>query len=170
MDAFVVRKRRRQADEPPFGEDHDSTDLKLAMLASLHPTVDGGTLMEALLAVNGSVNDAGVLLKDQEKWSKSSNRKKVKSSALSHQTSLSAFSMTSDELPVKRMLTRRGKILHLYDPKDVEEHTPCSIIHNFLPAEQADALLRELLAEAPTFGRQRFKLFDRVVESPHTAR
>jgi hypothetical protein len=170
MDAFVVRKRPRQVDNSLSSNDHDSTDVKLAMLASLHPNVDDGALMEALLAADGSVDDAGLLLKDQERWSKSSPRKKTKSSALSHQASLSAFSMTSNQLPAKRALTKRGKTLHLYDPEDIEEHTPCSIIHNFLPPKQAEDLLRELLAEAPTFGRQKFKLFDRVVESPHTAR
>ncbi|KAK4695442.1 hypothetical protein P7C71_g2304, partial [Lecanoromycetidae sp. Uapishka_2] len=35
--------------------------------------------------------------------------------------------------------------------------------------EQADDLLRELLDEASTFERQTFKLFDNVVQSPHSA-
>jgi len=66
-------------------------------------------------------------------------------------------------------MSKKGKTLHLYSPEDIAAHTPCSIIHNFLPAEEADALLEELLLEAPTFERQSFKLFDNVVSSPHTA-
>jgi hypothetical protein len=170
MDAFVVRKRRRNTPENDKAVEQVSTDLKLAMLASLHPDVDQDILMEALLAAEGSVDDAGILLKDQEKLSKSGAKKRFKSSALGQQASLSTFSVTSDSQSPKRNLTKKGKTLHLYDPKDIEEHTPCSIIHNFLPPEQADALLRELLTEVPTFDRLRFKLFDRVVQSPHTAR
>ena len=67
------------------------------------------------------------------------------------------------------MLTKKGQTLHLYTPEDIAAHTPCSIIHNFLPARAADDLLRELLEEAPTFGRQTFKMFDNVVQSPHSA-
>jgi hypothetical protein len=170
MDAFVVRKRRRDTSESDVATDQDSTDLKLAMLASLHPDVDASALMEALLAAEGSVEEAGNLLKDQNKLSKFGSKRKFKSTALGQQASLSTFSVTSDSQPRKQSLTKRGKTLHLYDPKDVEEHTPCSIIHNFLPPKEADALLRELLAEAPSFDRLKFKLFDRVVQSPHTAR
>lgn len=43
------------------------------------------------------------------------------------------------------------------------------MILNFLPAEKANALLEELLLEASSFARTTFKLFDNVVESPHTA-
>lgn len=68
-----------------------------------------------------------------------------------------------------RSLTKKGKTLHLFSPEDIAAHTPCSIIHNFLPAEEANSLLIELLEEAKTFPRYKFQLFDREVESPHTA-
>ena len=58
----------------------------------------------------------------------------------------------------------------LQSPEDVEAHTPCSIIHNFLPTEDADMLIRELLDESSTFKRDKFQMFDRAVESPHTFR
>jgi hypothetical protein len=79
--------------------------------------------------------------------------------------------MDSLDGPAKRakLLSKKGKTLHLYDPADVAAHTPCTIIHNFLPPEVANALLVELLKEAPTFERATFKLFDNVVQSPHTA-
>ena len=69
----------------------------------------------------------------------------------------------------KKIKSRKGSTLHLYDPADVAEHTPCTIIHNFLPADDANALLKELLGEAETFERITFKLFDNVVSSPHTS-
>ncbi len=37
-----------------------------------------------------------------------------------------------------------------------------------MPQADANALLRELIAEAPTFGKETFRLFDNVVTSPHT--
>ena len=66
-------------------------------------------------------------------------------------------------------MTKKGQTLHLYTAEDIAAHTPCSIIHHFLPAREADGLLRELLGEADTFERQTFKLFDNVVQSPHSA-
>ena len=64
---------------------------------------------------------------------------------------------------------QKGRTLHLYDPDDIAALTPCTIIHNFLPAALANDLLAELLAESASFGRSSFKLFDRVVSSPHTS-
>ena len=58
----------------------------------------------------------------------------------------------------------------MQSPKDIETHTPCSIVHNFLSPGQADALLQELLRETPTFQKTAFQMFDRAVESPHTTR
>ena len=63
---------------------------------------------------------------------------------------------------------KKGKTLYLFSPEDIEQHTPCSIIHNFLPPQQANALLQQLLDETPTYDSLEFKLFDRVVTSPHT--
>lgn len=57
----------------------------------------------------------------------------------------------------------------MFDPEDIEEHTPCSIIHNFLPSDLANDLLNELLEEAKSFERNTFKLFDNVVSSPHSS-
>ncbi|KAK7748558.1 hypothetical protein SLS53_000578 [Cytospora paraplurivora] len=68
-----------------------------------------------------------------------------------------------------RLMSRKGATLHLFDPDDIAEHTPCSIIHNFLPSDLAKTLLEELLEEARSFERPTFKLFDNVVSSPHTS-
>lgn len=173
MDAFISRKRRRLSPqvEPAIltvtTEDEDSTDIKIATLASLYPFLDQGVILEALLASDGSVELASSLLNSDsgEPIRKKSN------GIIGYQSSLTSFNITSNSSSAssKRPLTKKGKTLHLYSPADIAANTPCSIIHNFLPSAEADALLLELLEETPTFGRERFKLFDRVVESPHTA-
>lgn len=178
MEAFISGKKRRRSSctppphvsttsEPDF--DDESTDFKLAVLSSLHPSVDQNTLLDVLLAYDGSVEEAAASLKTPD----SSQRKA--SAVIGHQRSLSSYiappTNTSSDGPSKKSkpLSRRGATLHLYSPEDVEAHTPCSIIHNFLAPDDANALLEELLGEADTFERVSFKLFDNVVQSPHTA-
>jgi hypothetical protein len=184
MDAFISRKRRRLS--PPAEDEQnrrskyfvqepqeDSTELKLAILSSLHPNIDQGVLLEVLLSAEGSVEEASKALENQAKANNTSPRKNSASGILGQQMSLSSFvalpSADSTEPPRKRPLTKKGKTIYLFAPEDIAAHTPCSIIHNFLPAEEANDLLRELLDEAPTFPRQTFKLFDNVVQSPHSA-
>ncbi|OJD37207.1 grf zinc finger domain-containing protein [Diplodia corticola] len=172
MDAFISRKRRRIS--PPDdaqaaasaipGEDEDSTDFKLALLVSLHPEIGQSFLLEILLDANGSVEKASQAL--AEKGNGDSPRKRPLT--VGYQSSLSRFAVQRGSTASKKLSAKKGKTLHLYSPEDIENATPCSIIHNFLPPHEADALLRDMLAEAPTFGRDTFKLFDRVVESPHS--
>lgn len=185
MEAFVSRKRRRLT--PPASDtslevhDHgrmqsveeDSTDLKLAILSSLHPELPQDALLDCLIAAEGSVEVAARSLTPAQ----CTNLSPRKRSAPGYQSSLSSFATpkltASIQVPQKpllgRPLTRKGRTLHLFSPEDVAAHTPCSIIHNFLPATEAEELLRELLEESPTFERQTFKLFDNVVQSPHSA-
>lgn len=144
--------------------DDESTDFKLAMLSSLHPHLDESTLLDILLAYDGNVEDASASLKVEESPTKKS------SGNLGYQSSLARF-VGEGNISGKRskLLSKKGKTLHLYSPEDVAAHTPCSIIHNFLPATEANALLKELMEEAQSFERMSFKLFDNVVQSPHTA-
>ncbi|KAH9864523.1 hypothetical protein J1614_010458 [Plenodomus biglobosus] len=181
MHAFVSRKRKRSteppkqvttpASAPPSkstnDQDDESTDFKLALLASLHPSVDGTALLEALLFSDGSVKTASTHLANS---STCSPRKRLASSSAGYQSSLSAYRLPSIDgrTQPKKPLVKKGQTLYLYSPEDIENNTPCSIIHNFLPAKQADALLLELLDEAPTYQSQHFKLFDQVVSTPHT--
>lgn len=177
MDSFISRKKRKLSPPSPASStrdvsalstpDDESTDFKLALLASLHPYVEQNLLLDVLLANEGSVEKASVSLRARDSPPRKS------SAAIGYQSSLSSFVAQNDlsRSPTKRakLLSKKGKTLHLYDPADVAAHTPCSIIHNFLPAEEANALLEELLKEAPTYERMTFKLFDNVVQSPHTA-
>ena len=175
MDAWISKKRKRSSVPVEIvngaativaNEDDDvDTDTKLAMLSSLHPTTDQAIIFEALLASDGSVELASEFLNGQS----GSLSPRKKSTTIGYQSSLTSFKITSNGAPVaKKQLTKKGKTLHLYSPEDIAAHTPCSIIHNFLSPADADALLLELLEEVPTYSRDKFKLFDRVVESPHT--
>lgn len=174
MDAFVTRKKRKADQVPVAGpsvgndEPEESTDVKLAILSSLHPTVDQETLLDILLAHDGDVEATSKTIKARLP------RKSGSGSTVVAQSSLRSFAVSkagTDSFPSPKrakVLSRKGATLHLYDPVDISEHTPCTVIHNFLPAEEANTLLRELLEESKTFEKSTFKLFDNVVSSPHT--
>ncbi|KAI9786543.1 MAG: hypothetical protein M1816_007867 [Peltula sp. TS41687] len=198
MDTFVSRKRQRlssptssrktkelnpTSDQPipsqtpaasaaaaasAAKEEDDSTEVKLATLASLYPFVEQSLLLDILLANQGSVEDASRVLSSDPKSCTTPHKPKPAHASNSYQSSLASFS--SAAIPdASRPVTKKGRTLHLYSPEQVAAHTPCSIIHNFLPAEEANDLLRELLDEVPTFKSATFKLFDNYVQSPHTA-
>ncbi|KAI9692805.1 MAG: hypothetical protein M1820_009353 [Bogoriella megaspora] len=173
MASFISRKRRRLSIDQHGGDsaglvvgDDDSTEMKLAVLASLHPAIDQNSLLEALLSADGSVDEALRTLDPKQ------SVEPVRKETVGYQSSLSSFAIRresdSQSPSKKKHLTKKGKTLHLYAPADIEAHTPCSIIHNFLPTNQADALLRELLEEVPSYKKAYFKLFEREVVSPHT--
>ena len=189
MEAFISRKKPKLSPtvpetqsnpftqtpniDPEEQEEEESTDLKLATLSSLFPTVDQATLLDLLISFSGSVPAVSASLSPISTQTASPRNKRPATSA-GHQTSLSAFRSnpkagTTEGAEKPRVLTKKGQTLHLYTPEDIAAHTPCSIIHNFLPARDADDLLRELLEEAESFERQTFKLFDTVVQSPHSA-
>jgi len=173
MDAFVTRKRKPSSDLANAGQNDDSeqsTDIKLAILSSLYPEADQETLLDVLLAHDGDVEATRRALKVPRLL----QTPKANHSSVSSQTSLRTFAVTSSsnaspDSKRPKLLSRKGQTLHLYDPKDISEHTPCSVILNFLPAEEANTLLLELLEEAKTFQKATFKLFDNVVTSPHTS-
>ncbi|KAL8734371.1 MAG: hypothetical protein Q9166_001569 [cf. Caloplaca sp. 2 TL-2023] len=184
MDSYVVRKRPK-LDSPDargtsrylegasshFDGHDDCTDLKLATLASLFPEIDQATLLDILISSNGSVQQVCKVFSS----SGTQSPRKKPGNGIGYQTSLALFKKAKVELPTgvtsipRKPLTRKGQTLHLYTPEDIEMHTPCSIVHNFLPSDVAEDLLRELLGEAPSFERQTFKMFDNVVQSPHSA-
>ena len=172
MDAFVTRKKRKSSPEPVPEE---STDVKLAILSSLHPAIDQETLLDILLAHDGNVEATCEILKARP--TPRLPRKPGTGGNVAAQSSLRSFAVTSagsdsssPSAPKRtKLLARKGATLHLYDPLDISEHTPCTIIHNFLPADEANSLLRELLEESKSFEKITFKLFDNVVSSPHTS-
>ena len=166
MKAFLAgRKRKSSPEAAQTAADDEPTEVKLAMLSSLHPQIDQDTLVDTLLAHDGSVKDASASL---QKFRPEPN----KSGVIGHQQSLRQYALPSDSTTTplaKKMKSKKGSTLHLFDPEDVAEHTPCTIVHNFLPSELANELLRELLKESESFEKITFKLFDNVVSSPHTS-
>lgn len=188
MDSFISRKRLKPNSSRSINvantstsdnrdheislkeeEEEESTDLKLATLASLYPGHSHETLLESLIAANGSIDAVCQALQPFVK-----DLIPKRPAVIGFQTSLAPFRTPPDgEQGVVRKktknLVKKGQTLHLFSAEDIAEHTPCTIVHNFLPQEEADKLLKELLYEANTFERQIFKLFDNIVESPHSA-
>jgi hypothetical protein len=169
MESFLLRKKRKLSPEPNvlLEDDDEPTDIKLAILSSLYPKIEQDALLDILLAHDGSVSEASASLKGPNPVRKSSG-------VIGSQMSMRSFAISSgteDGLSPtkKRLMSKKGSTLHLYDPEDVAEHTPCTIIHNFLPPDEANDLLREMLEESKSFEKITFKLFDNVVASPHTS-
>jgi len=176
MDLSASRKRRRSSppsSPPPHGHDatEDTTDFKIAMLASLNPDKGQDVLLDYLLAYDGSVEKASNALNAPKEAPVDRSPARKRSAATGYQSSLVSFATgqgSPEKSAPRKQLTKKGQTLHLYTPEDIESHTPCSIVHNFLPTADANDLLRELLEEAPAFRRDVFQLFERTVESPHS--
>ncbi|KAJ5519771.1 hypothetical protein N7463_000224 [Penicillium fimorum] len=187
MDAFISRKRPRflnPNEEPkhePSDPREDTTDTKLAILLSLFPAIKQDELLDILVSCEGSVESVVNLLsaKDLTADTSVSKKRAAVASSFGVQTSLSSHVLTAaedgsmkhmHESGRKRIYPppKKGKTLHLYSPEDIAAYTPCTIIHNFLPAKEADTLLLELLDESKHFSRYDFQLFNRIVHSPHT--
>ena len=182
MDAFVLRKKRKLSGDSirqhvsgalvQSGE-NETTEFKVAMLASLYPSLSQDIIMDSLVSAGGVVEAAASMLECLSEQYLPATRTALGGVA-DRQSSLLNYKLqrdtpTSPRASQSGLLTKKGQTLHLYTPEDIALHTPCSIIHNFLPPKDAEDLLRELLAEAPTFEKQTFKLFDNVVQSPHSA-
>lgn len=190
MDAYLSKASRKRPRDSPApetqphfsertgrgsdgGDDEESTDLKLAMLSSLYPDTDHNELLDILIASDGSVETASQTLSLAKTSSPPQKKRATADPSLVIQRSLSSYTNLTgtDERKSSNLkpLTKKGKTLHLFSPEDVAAHTPCTIVHNFLPKLEADSLLKELLNESTTFERQTFQLFDTVVQSPHSA-
>ncbi|KAM5464500.1 hypothetical protein MauCBS54593_007015 [Microsporum audouinii] len=188
MDKFIIRKRQRT---PPAvasrssenihtagsfitgkpDDEEDSTDIKLAKLASIFPDVIPGELLDLLIANDGSIESTTTSLLEHGMARKKA--KHVASNPASIQSSLPSYNIrlnSDQETRIPGLLpTRKGKTLYLYSPDDISRYTSCTVIHNFLSPSDATALLKELLEESRTFHRQKFQIFDNVVSSPHSA-
>ena len=172
MDAFVTRKKRKSGhDVETLGqeENEDSTDLKLAKLSSLHPRLDQEALLDILLAHDGSVEETAASLRAPGPAKKPSGVAGAQSSLRLYASGPAQRAGSASPRKKGKLLSKKGATLHLFDPDDISEHTPCTVIHNFLPADLANELLAEMLEQSKTFEKITFKLFDTVVSSPHTS-
>ncbi|KAL4975611.1 hypothetical protein BDW66DRAFT_166977 [Aspergillus desertorum] len=179
MDRYLSRKRPQSPVKPrpaaPDDDDDASTDIKLAQLVSLFPDTSQDTLLDILVFCRGSVETAVATITEQKQLPP----KRPRTTATAIQTSLTSHlavfsgkrNETGGESVLKKTrnpVVQKGKTLYLFSPEDVAAHTSCTIIHNFLPPEQANALLLELLDESRHFSRYQMQIFDRTVESPHS--
>jgi len=160
--------------------EEQNTDEKLAILSSVFEDRSPEELLDALLDHDGSVERALDAILTTATFSsnvsptarKTTNNPGIQSSLNFISTRPSSANATTADAPstsIPRPLTKKGKTLYLYDPPSIALHTPCTIIHNFLPPDLAISLLTELLPETTTFTSATFRLFDKTVKSPHTA-
>ncbi|KAF9980003.1 hypothetical protein BGZ75_008997 [Mortierella antarctica] len=73
---------------------------------------------------------------------------------------------TADD-SIPSSISHRPKPLVLYNPEDVAKHCPCTLIFNVLDKDLATRLLGVMLEDSETWNRNRWWLFERMVESPH---
>ena len=115
-------KRRKLSSEEQSGthtdEDADSTDFKLAILASLHSDRSQDVLMDYLLAYDDSVEDVTRALSGEEREAVSAKGKlpRKKSRVNGYQSSLTSFAgvQQTREGSAGKSLTKKGRTLHLY--------------------------------------------------------
>lgn len=190
MDVFVSRKRPRlQPDHNPHHAsppattptpDEESTEMKLALLLSMYPDIPQEGLLDVLISCGGSVEAASSTLTTRQQQQ---TRTPTTTTGSKNQTSLLPHITTKPKAPSPpttnkprprpklkpKPPTKKGQTLHLYTPDSIATHTPCTLLPNYLPPTQATTLLTELLDESVHFTRSKFQLFDRTVQSPHSA-
>jgi len=146
------------------GDEQLDTDTKIALLASLYPSVSTIALMDILLSTDGSINATSQLLAAGQ------TTQVRKPPSATNQSSLESFVSTqsTSATTAAPKPPPKGQTMHLYTPASIALHTPCILHPTFLPPPLATALLQELLQESTTFPPPgKFNLFSRTVQSPH---
>jgi hypothetical protein len=107
------KKRRKLFPDTASGDDdhgEESTELKLAILSSLHPDRTQDVLLDYLLAHNGDTNAVTNAL---AAFTESASPRKSRKSAMNGvQSSLSNFA--TGVKTTTQLLTKKGRTLHLY--------------------------------------------------------
>jgi hypothetical protein len=169
--------------------DSSDTDLLLALLASqLNPAPSNDVLLEALVTAEGDVNRAAQALRrppkrkrsqpDLQDWLTSPRSPKAprspKSSVTWPETRISDKPLKSinDMLrdapgPSKQPRLEQPPPLCLQNADAVATHTPCTMHHSVLPYDLATRLYQHMLDQSTQWSRNKWWLFDKVVESPH---
>ncbi|KAF9101114.1 hypothetical protein BGX27_011603 [Mortierella sp. AM989] len=76
-------------------------------------------------------------------------------------------SLDDSSSPSSTSIQRPLKPLILYSPEDVAKHCPCTLLFNVLDKDLSSRLLNAMLIDSETWNRNRWWLFERMVESPH---
>ncbi|RPA77069.1 hypothetical protein BJ508DRAFT_417284 [Ascobolus immersus RN42] len=170
MDLKPQKRQRLDENSPPLeanGNETDDgldTDTKIAILLSLRPTIGTEQALDILVSNNGSLEES---MRDMERSGSSTVRLPKKQKVAITQSAISTFIPGFKSQQVRP--PPKGKTLHLYTADSIASLTPATLLPSFLPAQDAEDLLRELLDEAKTFDNPgKFRLFERTVSSPHT--
>lgn len=171
--------------------DSNDTDTLLALVASLltEKRPDPDTILEALVQCNGDVDAAANLLNGKTKkrkrasleaWLTKSSKNLSSDDAPAREESRFSSSSTARLLPVtdlmsvlkppsspaKKKLVQLPPLL-LTNPDMVARNTPCTLHLSVLPPELACKLFYTMIAASRNWSRNKWWLFDRIVESPH---
>jgi hypothetical protein len=117
----------------------------------------------------------------QSRLGSESPNKKPRSASGASTTKKGSLPVSKPVKPVKNLLdvlrqpptssaaasTPRLPPLTLSNPSLVAQHTPCTLHLGVLPSELASHLFYTMLHEARDWSRNKWWLFDRLVESPH---
>ncbi|KAG0059385.1 hypothetical protein BGZ90_004490 [Linnemannia elongata] len=95
------------------------------------------------------------------------DRLRWKEPPLSTDPTSTSIDSTTPSSSVPTIKLKPPKPLILYNPEDVAKHCPCTLIFNVLDKDLANRLLKAMLIDSETWNRNRWWLFERMVESPH---
>lgn len=137
------------------------------MIVSRVAGLDEAAALELLVSCDGDADKCLALLGVDDETGKPPKR------SARIQSTLEMFAkgpQTEEDRPLKvPRLDTKGKTIHVYDPRIVEQLLPCTLHFNVFPDDLADDMLRSLLRDSDTWNYGRFYLFDREVTSGHTA-
>jgi hypothetical protein len=142
-----------------------TTEDLVAILVSHAPDMDHGAALEMLVSCDGSVDKCLELMGI-------SRNALIKRKGMGIQSTLGMFTDPDDQLQRKTKvprLDRKGKTVHVYDPKVVENLLPCTLHFNVFPNELAEEMLQTLMKDAETWHYSHFYLFDREVQAGHSS-
>ncbi|KAG0007894.1 hypothetical protein BGZ80_004112 [Entomortierella chlamydospora] len=155
------------------GCSEDEWDFKLATLISIFETTSEQVLQRALIDTQGDLEQAIPLILSINSSGNSSNStggstpsvlsSSFSSSVYSRSSSLESLNSGKGDLPNRK----KQKLIQPRFPEDVSKHCPCTLILNALDKDLATRLLKAMLIDAETWNRNRWWLFERMVESPH---
>ncbi|KAF9148191.1 hypothetical protein BG015_010083 [Linnemannia schmuckeri] len=116
---------------------------------------------DASLSSNNTPASSLPSLNDRLRW---------KEPPLTDSTTSSTSNLSDSAIPsssTQPTKLKPPKPLILYNPEDVAKHCPCTLIFNVLDKDLANRLLKAMLIDSETWNRNRWWLFERMVESPH---
>ncbi|KAH7042970.1 hypothetical protein BKA57DRAFT_117649 [Linnemannia elongata] len=132
---------------PSFSHQHSSSSGTNNNSSEDAPSSSSETTLSSLPSLN-----------DRLRW---------KEPPLSTDPTSTSIDSTNPSSSVPTIKLKPPKPLILYNPEDVAKHCPCTLIFNVLDKDLANRLLKAMLIDSETWNRNRWWLFERMVESPH---